>query len=180
MKWKNLNIFPDIKALAFFCRKQNILNFKKKYFNPKRIRFGLGLIFHITPSNIPTNFMYSLIFGLISGNANIVKVPSRKFDEIKIICREIKYLLRKRKHLRVKKMIQILRYDSEENQITRDISEISDARLIWGGDKTIKDIRKIETKARTIDVPFADRYSISIINSDKLLKLPNYKFNILL
>tara|TARA_Y200000002_G_scaffold382338_1_gene399050 strand:+ start:340 stop:1533 length:1194 start_codon:yes stop_codon:yes gene_type:complete len=177
---KNLNIFPDIKALAFFCRKQNILNFKKKYFNPKRIRFGLGLIFHITPSNIPTNFMYSLIFGLISGNANIVKVPSRKFDEIKIICREIKYLLRKRKHLRVKKMIQILRYDSEENQITRDISEISDARLIWGGDKTIKDIRKIETKARTIDVPFADRYSISIINSNKLLQLPHYKFNILL
>ena len=177
---KNLNIFPDIKALAFFCRKQNILNFKKKYFNPKRIRFGLGLIFHITPSNIPTNFMYSLIFGLISGNANIVKVPSRKFDEIKIICREIKYLLRKRKHFRVKKMIQILRYDSEENQITRDISEISDARLIWGGDKTIKDIRKIETKARTIDVPFADRYSISIINSNKLLQLPHYKFNILL
>ena len=24
---KNLNIFPDIKALAFFCRKKNILNF---------------------------------------------------------------------------------------------------------------------------------------------------------
>ena len=177
---KNLNIFPDIKALAFFCRKQNILNFKKKYYNPKRIRFGLGLIFHITPSNIPTNFMYSLIFGLISGNANIVKVPSRKFDEIKIICEEIKYLLRKRKHLRVKKMIQILRYDSKENQITNDISEISDARLIWGGDKTIKEIRKIETKARTIDVPFADRYSISLINSNKLLQLPNYKFNILL
>lgn len=177
---KNLKIFPDIKALAFFCRKKNILNFKKTYYNQKRIRFGLGLIFHITPSNIPTNFMYSLIFGLISGNANIVKVPSRKFDEIKIICEEIEYLLKKRKHLTIKKMIQILRYDSKENQITSDISKISDARLIWGGDKTIKEIRKIETKAKTIDLPFADRYSISIMNSDKLLKLPNYKFNILL
>ena len=177
---KSLKIFPDIKALAFFCRKKNILNFKKKYYNPERIRFGLGLIFHITPSNIPTNFMYSLIFGLISGNANIVKVPSRKFDEIKIICDEIGYLLKKRKNSKVKNMIKILRYDSNENQITNDISEISDARLIWGGDKTIEQIRKIKTKARTIDVPFSDRYSISIINSDKLLQLPNYKFNILL
>jgi hypothetical protein len=177
---KNLENYPDIRALAFFCRKRNILNFKDKYYNPKRIRFGLGLVFHVTPSNIPTNFMYSLIFGLISGNANIVKVPSRKFDEIKIICEEIEYLLKKKKHLIVKQMIKILRYDSSENQITNNISEIVDARLIWGGDKTIKEIRKIKTKARTIDVPFTDRYSISIINSDKLLQLPDYKFNILL
>jgi len=177
---KNLNIFPDIKSLAFFCRKQNILNFKKKYHTPERIRFGLGLIFHITPSNIPTNFMYSLIFGLISGNANIVKVPSKKFEEIIIICEIVEKLLKKKKHLKVNRMIQILRYDSKENQITKHFSEISDARLIWGGDQTIKEMRKIETNARTIDVPFADRYSISVINSDKLLQLPNYKFNILL
>ncbi len=175
---KDSKDFPDIKGLAFFCRKQNILNFKKKYYNPKRIRFGLGLVFHVTPSNIPTNFMYSLIFGLISGNANIVKVPSRKFQEIKIICEEIQYLLRKKKHSKIKKMIKIIRYDSKENQITNNISAISDARLIWGGDETIKEIRKVETKARTIDVPFADRYSICMINSDKLLKLPNYKFKI--
>jgi len=177
---KKLNIYPDIKALGFFCRKKNILNFKKKYFDLKRIRFGQGLIFHITPSNVPTNFMYSLIFGLISGNANIVKVPSRDFKEIKIICEKINKLLKKKKHLIVKKMIQILRYDSKDHHITSYISKISDVRLIWGGDKTIKNIRKIETKAKTIDVPFADRYSISIINLKRLSNLPNYKFNILL
>ena len=77
-------------------------------------------------------------------------------------------------------MIQILRYDSEDHQITSNISKISDVRLIWGGDKTIKNIRKIETTAKTIDVPFADRYSISIINLKRLSNLPNYKFNILL
>ena len=171
--------YPDLKGLAFFCRKQNILNFRKKYYDPKRVRFGIGLIFHRTPSNIPTNFMYSLIFGLISGNTNIVNVPSRKFKEIKIICEEIQYLLKKNKHSKVQKMIKIIRYDSKDNQITNSISKISDARLIWGGDETIKELRKVETKARTIDVPFADRYSICIINSDKLLKLPNYKFKIL-
>ena len=92
----------------------------------------------------------------------------------------MKYLLEKKKHSKIKKMMRIIRYDSKETKITRDISKISDARLIWGGDKTIEEIREIKTKARTIDVPFADRYSISIINSDKILQLPNYKFNILL
>ena len=46
-------------------------------------KLGLGLAFHITPSNIPTNFAYSLIFGLLSGNSNVVKVPSRNFTQIK-------------------------------------------------------------------------------------------------
>ena len=40
--------------------------------------------------------MYSLIFGLISGNANIVKVPSREFKEIKIICEKINKLLKRK------------------------------------------------------------------------------------
>ena len=32
---------------------------------------------------------YSLIFGLITGNSNIVKVPSKKFEQIEIICKSI-------------------------------------------------------------------------------------------
>ena len=177
---KNIREYPEIKSLAFFCRKKNILNFKEKFYDKDRIRFGLGIVFHVTPSNIPTNFMYSLIFGLLSGNSNIVKVPSRKFEEINIICDVIEYLFKKKRHFKVKKMVKIVRYNSEDISLTKKFSKISDARLIWGGDQTIEEIRKIETKARTIDVPFADRYSISIINSDKLIKLPNYKFKILI
>ena len=84
--------FPDLKTLAFWCRKKNILNFKKKFLTEKT-RVGLGLLFHITPSNIPTNFAYSLIFGLITGNSNIVKVPSKNFEQISIICKVLNKIL---------------------------------------------------------------------------------------
>ena len=92
----DLNQFnnPDIKALAFWCRNANIMRLKNLY-KTSDLRLGLGLIFHITPSNIPTNFAYSLIFGLITGNSNIVKVPSKKFEEIDIICKSIKKTLKK-------------------------------------------------------------------------------------
>ena len=167
--------FPDLKALSFFCRKNNILKLKEKHQIKESVRFGLGLLFHITPSNIPTNFAYSLIFGLISGNSNIIKVPSKKFDEIEIICKSINFILNKKKYNKIRNMMAVIRYDSENNLLTKKFSSICDARLIWGGNQTIADIKKFETKPKNIDIPFADRYSISLINSEKFLKLSEHK-----
>ena len=59
-KTKNIRNFPDIKTLAFWCRERNILNLKRKY-NASNNLIGLGLVFHVTPSNIPTNFASSKI-----------------------------------------------------------------------------------------------------------------------
>tara|TARA_Y100000996_G_C22554225_1_gene654904 strand:- start:225 stop:1421 length:1197 start_codon:yes stop_codon:yes gene_type:complete len=165
--------YPDLKALSFFCRKKNILNLKYKHFTHGTVRFGLGLLFHITPSNIPTNFAYSLIFGLISGNSNIVKVPSKKFEEIIQIIKSLNKILKKKKYNKIKDMITILRYGSENEKLTQEYSLKCDARLIWGGDETIDNIKKFTTKPKNIDIPFSDRYSISLINSDKILKLTN-------
>jgi hypothetical protein len=170
----NKNNLPDVKTLSFFCRKNNILNLKKKYLDHNNIRYGLGLLFHITPSNIPTNFAYSLIFGLICGNSNIVKVPSRDFKEIEIICDSLKKVLTKTKYLKIKNMITVVRYSNNDN-LTSILSLKCDGRLIWGGDKTISKIKEFQTKPRNIDSAFADRYSISIINSDSYFKLPQYK-----
>ena len=163
--------YPDLKALSFFCRKNNILSLKNKHHNKESTTFGLGLLFHVTPSNIPTNFAYSLIFGLITGNSNIVKVPSKKFEEINIICEAFNKVLKKKKYNKIKDMIAVLRYESGNELVTKKYSLMCDARLIWGGDQTINDIKKFNTKPKNIDIPFSDRYSISLINSDKILKL---------
>ena len=165
--------YPDLKALSFFCRKNNILSLKNKHHDKESTRFGLGLLFHITPSNIPTNFAYSLIFGLITGNSNVVKVPLKRFKEIDIICKAFNKILQKRKFSKIKDMITILRYGSGNELLTKKYSLECDARLIWGGDQTISDIKRFNTKPKNIDVPFSDRYSISLINSEKLLKLSN-------
>lgn len=175
----NIKSFVDVKAFSFFCRKKNILNLKLKYAKNDTIRVGLGTLFHITPSNIPTNFAYSLVFGLISGNSNIIKVPSKNFEEINLICKSLKNVLKKKEFSKIRQMITIVKY-SQSDLWTKKFSLIADGRLIWGGDKTIMEIKKFETKAKTIDVPFSDRYSISIINSEKFLKLKEYdKLNLI-
>ena len=160
--------YPDIKTLAFWCRRQNINNLKKKFLS-NETRVGLGLIFHITPSNIPTNFAYSLIFGLITGNSNIIKVPTQNFSQVEIICKSINKLLKK-KHRSICKMISIIRYSDNDNY-TKKISSICNARLIWGGDNSIKNIRKFPLNQRALDIAFADRYSFCVINTSEIMKL---------
>ena len=165
--------FPDIKTLSFWCRKKNILSLKKKFITNKT-RVGLGLIFHIAPSNIPTNFAYSLIFGLITGNSNIVKVPSKRIEQVSIICKVLNKLLNKKEFRFAKKMISIVRYSNNDNY-TKKISSICKARIIWGGDETIKNIRIFKLQPRALDIAFADRYSFCAINTKKFLKLNNYE-----
>ena len=160
--------YPDIKTLAFWCRRQNINNLKKKFLS-NEIRVGLGLIFHITPSNVPTNFAYSLIFGLITGNSNIIKVPTQNFSQVEIICKSINKLLKK-KHKSISKMISIIRY-SDNDDYTKNISSICNARLIWGGDLSIKNIRKFPLNQRALDIAFADRYSFCVMNTSEVMKL---------
>ena len=73
-KTPNVRDYPDVATFAFFCRKANILNLKKQYSTETIVRLGRGLVFHIAPSNVPVNFAYSLICGILSGNLNIVRV----------------------------------------------------------------------------------------------------------
>ena len=101
---KETRKFTDLIALAFWCSKKNIQYLKKK-FSCDDLRTGKGLIFHIAPSNVPTNFFYSLMFGLLSGNSNIIKVPSNNFDQIRIICDQINQLLNLKKFKSLKKII---------------------------------------------------------------------------
>ena len=174
---KDSNVFPDIKTLSFFCRSKNINRLKNNFYkNNEKLRTSLGLIFHITPSNIPINFAYSLIFGLLTGNSNIVKVPSKNYIQIKIICDKIRKVLKN--FNKIKNMINIVKYQDDDD-FTKLISSKCDARIIWGGDETIKKIRNFEISPRTIELTFADRYSLCIINSDKLIGLKSYESQLL-
>lgn len=168
---------PDLIASSFWCSKKNILKLKNNYDNDQ-LKFGRGLIFHITPSNVPTNFFYSLIFGLLSGNSNIVKVPSNKFFQIDIICKAINLTLKNKKFHKVKNLIRIVRYkDNNFNKITENISKICDLRIIWGGDKTINQIREFKLKPHAHDITFSDRTSLCILDIEKMLKINKKKLS---
>ena len=58
---------------------------------------------------------------------------------------------------------QSIKYKSENHEISQFLSKNSDGRVIWGGDKSIFNIKKYETKVDNIDLVFKDKYSFCII-----------------
>ncbi len=159
--------YPDIMTFAFWIRKANILKLKALY-QKKEVRVGKGLIFHIAPSNVPINFAYTFVFGLLSGNSNIVKVSSKRFIQTDLICKVMNQLILEGFDW-VAKRNAIVLYRQEEVELTREFSYACDGRVIWGGDQTIAEIRKAPLQPRSVEITFADRYSFGIISAKAIL-----------
>lgn len=158
-------VYPDISALAFWCRRANLLRLQENCPEAEQ-RLGRGLCFHVAPGNIPINFAFSYLFGLLSGCANIVRLPSKRFPQTDVVCNAIKETLTR--HPEIQCRTALIRYPAD-NEITASFCKQADARLIWGGDTTVASVRSQPSSPRCVDVCFADRYSIAVINGDAIL-----------
>lgn len=164
--------FPDVISFAFWCRKSNILNQKNQVLD-NFIRKGRGVVFHIAPSNVPVNFAFSLAFSLLAGNLNnIVKVSSKEYEQVKIICDAINFVIKDFEE--IKKATSVIKYPNID-EITAELSKMADVRVIWGGDGTVRYIKSLETKPRSEDIVFADRFSLCVIKSEAIVNLPSDK-----
>lgn len=168
LKDRMSRLYPDVITFAFFCRKANILALKEKYTSVNELRLGRGILFHIAPSNVPINFGYSLVAGLLAGNNNIVRVSSKQFPQVDLIIRHLHELIECGLYNEVANRIVLVRYD-RTSDVSAFFSSICNVRVIWGGDATIKTVRQNAIPARSFDVCFADRYSIAAINPDAII-----------
>ena len=166
---KKCKKYPDLVSLGFWCRASNINTILGNYYFFKN-RMGRGTALHITPSNVPMNFAYSMVFGLLSGNNNIIRLPSKNFPQVKILCNILNKLSKNKLYKNSFNRLLLIKYDSSDS-ISSELSKNVEARIIWGGDKTVNKFKTFKTKPRCIDLAFADRYSISLIDSDKLAQL---------
>jgi hypothetical protein len=156
--------FPDLISVGFSLRPAVITSYLEKAHN-SYVRKGRGLAFHVTPSNVPLNFVYSYIFSLLAGNSNLIRLSSRNFPQIDVFVEILNRVLLNEKFIWVRNSTCLIRY-SHEKTITDYFSSICDARIIWGGDKTIRDIKESEISLRSVDLTFPDRYSMSLIKAE--------------
>lgn len=163
--------YPDVQTFAFWIRKANILQLKKRRLDAE-FRTGRGLIFHIAPSNVPVNFAYTLVFGLLAGNSNIIRVSSGcvKFPQVQILCRILNQLVQQEEFSWAEQQNSVVIYDRGKTDITDFLSQHCDMRVIWGGDETIRQIRKSQLQPRASEMVFADRYSVAVLSAEKILE----------
>lgn len=171
LRMSEVRHYPDVVTFAFFCRKANLLHLQKEHAT-NSLRLGRGLVFHIAPSNVPVNFAYSLICGLLAGNNNIVRLPGKQFRQVDLIVEALRTLSADERFDMVSRMVHLIKYDRGGIETTT-YSALADVRVIWGGDETIRTIRQSPLPPRSYDIAFADRYSVCVLNAISILEEPS-------
>lgn len=160
--------FPELVYFGYWCRSANLSKMAREADN-RFMRLGRGLALHIAPANVPVNFAFSLAFGMLSGNANIVRMPTNNFPQSEALCDEIAKLFVEQRHKLVASMNRIIRYPRNDD-ITATLSSACQVRVIWGGDQTIAKVRAMPSPARCVDIAFADRYSLCALGVRAVLE----------
>ncbi len=167
MESREARQYPDVIAYAFWIRKDRMEQARMAY-KTEAQKAGRGVAFQIAPSNIPVQFAVSMTYALIAGNASVIRISDKKFEQVDIICEAIRAVLSDA-YPGLAPYICIIRY-AHDDAITQALSDVCEIRMIWGGNRTISAIRKARVKPRCLDLGFADRYSIAVIDSDGYLK----------
>ena len=160
----------DVMSYAYWIRKASLELAKKDVVRDDISRMGRGVAFHIAPSNVPVNFAVSMTSSLLAGNITIIRVSNKKFEEVDIICSVINRILEKEEFTKMKQYICIIRYEHSD-EITAYLSSICDIRIIWGGNRTIEQIRSYPIPPRAIEMCFADRHSVAVIDTKNYLEM---------
>ncbi|MDK2808915.1 MAG: hypothetical protein PWP24_1652 [Clostridiales bacterium] len=161
--------YPDLLTFSFYCRRANLETIKNSYDGMEH-RLGRGLLFHIAPSNVPINFAYSYVFGLLAGNENVVRVSTKDFPQVDLLCRLMEELFMEPAFEEIGRRTRIIRYDRSQ-EINDYFSSICNGRIIWGGDETIQQVRRSPLPVRSIEITFADRYSLGIVSPKAILSM---------
>jgi hypothetical protein len=160
--------FPELIALGFWLRAANINRIISEFLDrkPKDAYYlPRGLSFHVAPANVDTIFVYSWILSLLCGNRNIVRISSRSSKQMQILLEFIDQTLQKDNHSDIASRLAVIRYEASE-ETTGAICRHTDVRVIWGGDETVHAIRKIPIPPTSIDLSFANKWSLSILDAN--------------
>lgn len=168
MNNRETKVYSDVVTFAFWIRKGSVLKLKERLGQSDGCHLGKGVVFHIAPSNVPVNFAYSLVSGLLCGNANVVRVPSKDFPQVGMITKAFNKVLEC--HNELKPYIICVRYEHDKS-INDLFSRIADMRVVWGGDQTIMELRKSPLPPRSGEITFADRYSLAMVDSDSYMEM---------
>jgi hypothetical protein len=181
---KTMNTLPEIAALAFWLRKANLLKLKeenKHLFVSDLYNISpLGKVFHVCPANVDTMFIYSLTVSVLMGNKNLLRVSSRMdAPHVVLLFDIINHTINQENYKVFSNYINIITYAHSE-EVSSNISNNVNARVIWGGDQTIRTFKGFEAAPRTKDIVFADRVSMLCIDCESYNQLQNDDLNIVL
>lgn len=132
--------------------------------------FPRGMAVHWMAGNVPTLGFLSLLMGLLTKNANVVKVASES-DRLLADLLEQLALTELDSGLSGRLLtaaVSVVRYDHSWTAIGSAFSQRADVRVVWGGNESVAFIRNLPHKPDVLDLGFPSRTSFMIIGGAAL------------
>ncbi|KAA5605207.1 acyl-CoA reductase [Roseospira marina] len=170
---------PDVVTFAYWARAAHLAALKANAAasteapaDPatRRPQVGLGLVFHVCPANVPVNAAFSLAFGLLAGNSNVVRLPSAESATLTTLVGALSTVLAEPRHAAMAAAVLLVRYPRDD-AVNAYWSARADGRVVWGGDATVQHMRGFPLPPRGREVSFPDRYSLCTLKAEAVLAL---------
>lgn len=138
----------------------------------RRVRYPLGILFHIAAGNVDGLPAYSVIEGLLSGNINILKLPTGDSGlSVKLLSELIKV------EPEIAEYVYVFDVPSTETETIKKMAAIADGVVVWGGDRAVAAAREM-TDITTKIIPWGHKLSFAYVtkkaSEDELMKLAEH------
>jgi hypothetical protein len=172
-----------IPFIAAWCQRQNLeklldISFESRESldrfvtskaNGKRAfrAFPKGIAVHWMAGNVPTLGFLSMIMGLLTKNANVIKLPKTANTLLASLIEQLALINDSGYNGEtLVRHLAVVRYDHSRIDIAKALSSEADVRVIWGGDDAVESIKALPTKIESNDIIFPNRTSCIIIGSN--------------
>lgn len=159
----------ELAAFGFWCRRAHLEQLRKRHAS-RLPRLGRGLLFHAAPSNVPAMFAYSYAIGLLAGNANLVRLSTRRGEAEAVLCRCLGEVLDRPEFAAVKARSSFISYPRDDG-LTAALLSGCDGRVVWGGDATVAAMRRIPMPPYAVDLSFPDRWSLALLSRGAVARM---------
>jgi hypothetical protein len=156
---------PELAALGFFLRPAQLCRVVGKLRESTTdgsLRFPRGLVLHIPPANVDTLFVYSWALSALAGNRNVVRVSPRSAGAADVVLSALNETVADADPIVGATQLMIT-YDRDD-QLTAALSAACDLRVVWGGDRSVTDLRRHTLAPHARDLTFPDRSSFAMLS----------------
>ena len=108
--------------------------------------------------------------GFLSGNTNLVRVPSQKFHQIDIIVKVLDEVLDSEEFSHLRQFGTFFTSERDDPAMLELVRKVS-GLVGWGGDQTVKTFRLMEKHISAVELYFPDRVSCAVLSAKEVAAL---------
>jgi hypothetical protein len=165
---------PALLAFGFWARKGSIasmLNDFQARLPKNAIAVGRGIAFHLPPENVETIFLYSWAIAFLTGNVNVVRLPTTINETITAALDALMRLLNGAGFTDT-----FISYGKSPD-INSRLSRLADIRMIWGGDEKAQAFESMPLRIDGKGIVFPERYSYCVLDGNWLLHASDVEYS---